>query len=105
MAQFLAELYLSRARPGDLGEVVRRACAVSGSDGGTPVRYLRSIYIPNDETCLHLFDAVSAQELCAACRHAGVRVDRIVEATELLAPEAERTTVAAENTTSTDRRM
>ena len=50
---------------------------------GTAVRYVRSILIPGDETCLHLVEAESAERVAAAFERAGLGADRIVEAVDL----------------------
>jgi hypothetical protein len=90
MPQFLTELYLSRVNQDELGEMAGRVLAVAKSaTEAESVRYLRSIYVPDDELCLHLFEADSAAAVCAACRKAGIRVDRIVEANEVLTREGQ----------------
>ena len=50
---------------------------------GTAVRYLRSILIPGDETCLHLVEADSPERVAEAFERAGLTADRIVEAVDL----------------------
>jgi hypothetical protein len=50
---------------------------------GTAVRYVRSILIPGDETCLHLVEADSAEDVAQAFEQAGLEADRIVEAVDL----------------------
>ena len=57
---------------------------------GAAVRYLRSILIPGDETCLHLVEADSAEHVGKAFERAGLTADRIVEAVGLQAPTSER---------------
>lgn len=49
---------------------------------GTPVRYVRSILIPADETCFHVFEGPSAQAVGEASRRAALDYDRIVEAVQ-----------------------
>jgi hypothetical protein len=46
------------------------------------VRYLRSIYVPADEMCFHLFEAASVEEVRAASELAGLSAQRIVETLE-----------------------
>jgi len=55
---------------------------------GNSVHYLRSILIPGDETCLHLVEADSVEQIAEAFRQAGLKADRIVEAVGLQAPAA-----------------
>ena len=50
---------------------------------GTAVRYVRSILIPGDETCLHLVEADSPERVAEAFERAGLTADRIVEAVDL----------------------
>jgi len=47
---------------------------------GTPVRYVRSILIPGDETCLHLVSADSLEVVAVMLRQCDLKVDRIVQA-------------------------
>jgi hypothetical protein len=80
MAEYLVELYtistnLDSAVLARLGE-------------GNGVRYLRSILIPGDETCLHLVEADSVERVAEAFEQAGLKADRIVEAVGLQAPTA-----------------
>ncbi len=49
---------------------------------GTPVRYVRMTYLPNDETCFHIFEAASEEAVSEACRRAGIGSGRIVPAVE-----------------------
>lgn len=37
-----------------------RAAAESVNSEETPVRFLRSIFVPDDETCFHLFEGTAA---------------------------------------------
>ena len=47
---------------------------------GTPVRFLRSVFVPEDETCFFLFEAASATAVQEAGRRAAVQFERVVEA-------------------------
>jgi hypothetical protein len=77
MPQYLVELY-SVADP-DPAALIRLG-------NRNVVRYLRSILIPGDETCLHLVEADSAKQVAEAFKQAGLEADRIVEAVGLPAP-------------------
>jgi hypothetical protein len=46
------------------------------------VRYLRTTFLPEDETCFHVFDASSAQDVGEVSRRAGFGTARIVPAVE-----------------------
>ena len=52
------------------------------ADLGAGVRYLRTTYLPGDETLLHLFEATSPEALRDAAHDAALVCDRIVEAVE-----------------------
>jgi len=47
---------------------------------GTPVRFVRAIFVPEDEACFHLFEARSADEAREAARRAALPVVHVVEA-------------------------
>jgi hypothetical protein len=79
MPEYLVELY-STGTP-------KEAELVHLGDGGA-VRYVRSILIPGDETCLHLVAADSAAVVAEAFDRIGLQADRIVEAVGLQAPTA-----------------
>jgi hypothetical protein len=83
MTSYLAEAY-TPASP-DVAEIETRArlAAAELSAAGTPVRYVRSIFMPDDETCFHLFEADSPEAVDEAARRAGfvgARITRAVEA-------------------------
>ena len=72
MAEFVVELYVSRQDAGAVrrtGELARSA-AEEQARQGTPIRYVRSVFIPEDETCLLLYEAPSAQVVREAVRGA-----------------------------------
>ena len=79
MSEYLVELY-STASPDPV--------ALARLGDGNTVRYLRSILIPGDETCLHLVEADSAEDVAEAFEQVGLQADRIVEAVGLQAPTA-----------------
>ena len=86
MATFVIETYLSRARASELEAVTARlrdAIAVLTIDrAGTesPVRWLHSYFVPEDEVCLHILEAASAEAALEAGSRAGLTAERIVEA-------------------------
>ena len=91
MAEFLVEFYLSRTD---------REAAVAGADSarlaaeeltrrGTPVRYLSSIFVPEDETCFHLYEAISADAIRKVAQRADLSFERVLEAIpNTVAPDA-----------------
>jgi hypothetical protein len=84
MRAFMVELYISRADP----EAVPRAAlrtqraAIRMSRRGTPVRYLRSIYVKEDETCFLLYEAESIDAVRDAARATGRRFEHVAEVIE-----------------------
>jgi hypothetical protein len=74
MPEYLVELYtVADPEPETLARL----------GDGTAVRYLRSILIPGDETCLHLVEGDSVERVAEAFEQAGLSADRIVEAVGL----------------------
>ena len=47
---------------------------------GTPIRFLRTILVSDDETCFFVFLAPSESDAAAAARLAGLDAVRVVEA-------------------------
>lgn len=79
MTGFLVETYTPAAAV--LAEIEARAglAAAELQQAGRPVRYVRSIFVPGDETCFHLFEAGSAEVVREASERAGLSPQRIVE--------------------------
>jgi len=86
MNRYLAEVYLGHA--GELEAmaepVLATVRAVRGE--GTPVRHLRSIFVPEDQTCLVLFEAGSAAAVQQVAERTGLQVTRVVAAMGALVP-------------------
>lgn len=82
MPRYLLELYL--ARKGGLDEATaqaRRVAEASGA-GGPPLRYVRTLYVAEDETCFHVFDASSREVLLEAALQSGLADARVTETVE-----------------------
>jgi len=84
MPEYLVELYCTSADR-DSGAALARLSE------GSSVRYLRSILIPDDETCLHLVEGGSAEQVAKAFEQVGLPADRIVEAFGLQASATDDT--------------
>ena len=81
MKEFLVELYVSCAERGGVGrraERVKRA-SLELSAAGTPVRFVRSILVPTDETCLFLFEAQSIDAVREAAHRADIPFEHVAE--------------------------
>jgi hypothetical protein len=82
MASYVVEAYLPRLSREELSSFeqrLRRAARLV-SRRGTRVDHVRSVHIPDDETCFHFFEAASAEAVDAAGKQAGLVFDRITEA-------------------------
>jgi len=79
MPCYLVESYAADS-PAALEEA--RARAQRTADLGQSVRYVRTTFLPGDETLLHVFEAPSAELLGKAGRLAELSYYRIVEAIE-----------------------
>ena len=96
MRSWIGESYLSRLAQGDLPLIEERvrAAAERVSSAGSAVRYLRSLYLPGDETCFHFFRAASAEAVLAAGELASTSFDRVAEVLEQAAPAAPAEAIA-----------
>jgi len=89
MPNYVVERYRSRSDPESLRAVADRLAggARRVSSEGTSVRYVDTIFLPGDETCLHMFEADAAADVRAVLRLAGIDVDRVVPAEQVEPPE------------------
>ena len=77
MPSYLVESYAANAA------VPReRECARRVAELGSGIRYIRTTFLPADETLLHLFEAPSLDALRRAGKRAALHYERIVEAHE-----------------------
>jgi hypothetical protein len=84
MPTYLVEAYVPRSRAREARAAGRdaRAAAEELVREGTPIRYVRMTFLPDDETCFHVFQASSEEAVVEACRRAGIGSGRIVPAVE-----------------------
>lgn len=76
------ELYVSgydRAEV-DAGAQRARLAAEQVTREGQQVAFVRSIFVPDDETCFYLYEAESSAAVSEAARRAALRVERVAEA-------------------------
>jgi hypothetical protein len=78
---YVVEQYVPAAEASlaETAERVRLAADELAREGRS-VRYLRSIVIPDDDTCFHVFEGSCADDVREASRRAALDYDRIVEA-------------------------
>jgi hypothetical protein len=74
--RYLVELYAPVGQ--HLDEVVGRAQRMGEPD----VRYVRTMFVAEDETCFHVFEAPSREAVSAAATKNGFADARITEAVE-----------------------
>jgi len=88
MPNYLVELYRPDSDADSLRGSTDRLTATARelSREGIPVRHLDTIFLPTDETCLHLFEADSEDDVRALAHRAGIDVDRIVRAEQVGLP-------------------
>jgi hypothetical protein len=82
---FLVETYLSRHAPDEPDRTVARieATLADMRPPNRPVRYLRAIFVPDDETCLLVFEAASIDLVRAVAERAGLAADRVTPTVDL----------------------
>jgi hypothetical protein len=79
VGRYLVESYLADS-PAAIQDARKRARSVEEQDAR--IRYVRTTFLPGDETILHVFEAPSAEALSQAGRRAALNYERIVEAVE-----------------------
>lgn len=85
MSTFMVERNLSGISMDDLGGAQKAAIA-KGEEmtaAGTPVRYIRSTFAPDDGRCMCLFEAEKGDDVQRLNDEAGLPYDRIVPAMDL----------------------
>jgi hypothetical protein len=82
VAEFLVELYVAQTNSSAARKAAddARLAAEELTREGTPVRYLRSIFVPEDETCFLMFEAATADAVRGAALRAALPFERVTEA-------------------------
>jgi hypothetical protein len=85
MPEYLVEVYVPRNGVAEVREAAARARASVQqlSDEGMSVRYVRAIFVPEDETCFHVFEASTSEAVHTASARAAFRAQRIVQSVGL----------------------
>jgi hypothetical protein len=89
MAEFLLEMYVSRTAPELVEQGADRARGVADllRQAGRPVELLRTIFMPQEETCFFVYEATSADDVREAAQLAALPWERVVEAVTGPPPE------------------
>ena len=82
MSSYLLEAYTPASALLEEIESRLRTAAAELTESGTPVRYVRSILVPEDETCFHLLEGPSSEAVAETARRAGISTPRITEAVQ-----------------------
>lgn len=78
----MVELYVSGDDVDSAVAIERlRAGAQEVQREGALVRFLERIFVPEDETCLVIYEAESVEAVVEAARRAGLDFERVTEAT------------------------
>ena len=82
MAEFLVESYVPRTdADGVAGRSERaREAASAMNREGCSVRFVRSIFVPEEEMAFYVFEAASADEVRDAAQRAAIEIESVVEA-------------------------
>lgn len=82
MPKYMVERHLPGITSDQLSAAAARAKSTTAqmSDEGTPIRYLRSTFVPGEEKCYCLFDGPSADAVEQANKRADIPYERVVEA-------------------------
>jgi hypothetical protein len=81
MPIFAVEVYTARPTHAKLADVVaHEQAAAKAMEGRGDVRYLSSVFLPEDEVCLHLFDGPSSAAVGRAAERVGLSIERVIEA-------------------------
>jgi hypothetical protein len=85
MARYVVELYRPGSAAGSLQRDADRLAAGAAelTGKGTPVSYLDTLFLPGDETCLHVLEAPSEADVLAVAERAAIEVERVVLAEQL----------------------
>lgn len=82
MAKYLVERHLPGIKPDELAAAAARAKATTAemTTEGTPVRYLRSTFVPGEEKCFCLFEGPTEDAVREANIRAAIPFERVTEA-------------------------
>jgi hypothetical protein len=81
VSEFIAEVYAPRCSD----HASRWPAQISGAartltSEGTPIALLCSVFVPDDETCLFVFEAQTSEAVQTVARRCDLRIDRLAGA-------------------------
>jgi hypothetical protein len=81
---YLIEVYIPRARAHEADSTGRRIRAAIDATHGEDlgIRFVRTMLLPEEETCFHVVDAPSSAAVQHLCKRAGLSSIRVVSAIE-----------------------
>ncbi len=84
MRAYLVELYVPRSRRAGAFALASRVRAVAEEleREGQQIRYVRTMFLPDEETCFQLVHAPSREAVGELCRRADLGHNRIVRVVE-----------------------
>jgi hypothetical protein len=82
VSEYLVEVYVPRAVAAAAMPPLRDVSGVAEqlSRAGRQVQLLSSIYLPEDETCLYIYQGQSGDAVREAAARSGLLVERVLEA-------------------------
>jgi len=95
VAEFLVETYVAQDDGATIARRAERArdAADRLTREGTPVEFIRSIFVPADETCFYLYEALWPDNVREAAERAALPFERLSEA--VLGPDLNARVMAA----------
>jgi hypothetical protein len=84
---YIGELYVTEPPEGAAARAQRGAAELMSE--GHAIRYLRTLSVPDDELCLHVFAAESAELVGDLGCRSGTPFDRVLSAIEITSTESE----------------
>ena len=92
MDHYLVEFYLPRREEATLAQAAMRArvAAEQLTNEGKNVRYLRTIFVPNEEICLHVYESQAEDFVGEASLRAEIAYERITRAVTVDGTESAR---------------
>lgn len=81
MPEYLVETYAARDAADSVAHAARRARRATEdmTREGTAVRFVRSLFVPEDETCFFLYEAETIDVVRTAAALAELEFDRVAE--------------------------